>query len=276
MRNCKLAMTRTINVFLALACTAVTSGLLTNSADAQTQSRYRLVPTQRKSAQPEQQNTRVQAAPTTAPTDSMINTSIAISTPESTHVPKVDPSVFASSAAPKQADTTSFHPIESANPNVKPVSYVDNAVIQTDEFSIYATRRPTAPIFDPAYGHGVISLGGFTEFRGATPAKPFFFQPLFGQPEESCDEWACFCKSRNLDYDCGCSCGSLKANPGHLGIKWLRSNQPCEATSCPGDCSSCRTGRKQLIPRKATSECGCEGSCDGSCETRKKVGLFSR
>lgn len=47
-------------------------------------------------------------------------------------------------------------------------------------------------------------------------------QAMFGiDPECTCDEWEGFC---------GC-CG-LKAGPGHLGIPWLRGNDPCGCVEC--------------------------------------------
>jgi len=47
-------------------------------------------------------------------------------------------------------------------------------------------------------------------------------QAMFGiDPACACDEWAGYC---------GC-CG-FKESPGHLGIKWLRGNDPCECVEC--------------------------------------------
>jgi hypothetical protein len=57
---------------------------------------------------------------------------------------------------------------------------------------------------------------------------------MFGVDRDSCcDEWAGFS-----------NCGGLKANPGHLGLKWLRGGEACETTeSCRRkrdcDCQQC-------------------------------------
>jgi hypothetical protein len=69
----------------------------------------------------------------------------------------------------------------------------------------------------------------------ARKAKPVLDQRnvhLFGDPAQACDEWKGVC---------GC-CG-IKSNPGHLGIKSLRSGDPCECVDdcCPpARCEKCK------------------------------------
>jgi len=78
--------------------------------------------------------------------------------------------------------------------------------------------------------------------------EPFAIRGIAGNPtffgvdrHTCCDEWEGFS-----------NCGGLKANPGHLGIPWLRSKENCDsATGCLGkhrsrktanscDCARCR------------------------------------
>ena len=59
-------------------------------------------------------------------------------------------------------------------------------------------------------------------------SRPFFFGV---DPETACDEWDGFAR-----------CGGLKTNPGHWGIRWLRSTDNCEP---PRDCQ-CHKCQKQL------------------------------
>ena len=58
---------------------------------------------------------------------------------------------------------------------------------------------------------------------------------FFGVDKDSCcDEWTKFCNFKDIKFNCGC--GGLKANKGHLGIKWLRSADEGE------DCDYCQGG----------------------------------
>lgn len=67
-----------------------------------------------------------------------------------------------------------------------------------------------------------------------------------------CNEWANMCCGKNLDY-VG-NCGGLKANPGHFGLKWLGSNDPCDVTE-PCDFFSRLRGCK--TNSCSDSSCGC-------------------
>ncbi|MEL7499623.1 MAG: hypothetical protein AAFN77_18615 [Planctomycetota bacterium] len=68
-----------------------------------------------------------------------------------------------------------------------------------------------------------------------------------------CDEWEDFCQCKDL---CGtsCGCGGLKANPGHLGLKWLGSGEACDQTEGCG-CRGCQRGPKRASG--CQSDCGC-------------------
>ncbi len=64
--------------------------------------------------------------------------------------------------------------------------------------------------------------------------EPFAFSTGGGNPklfgvasDQCCDEWQNFSR-----------CGGLKSNPGHYGVKWLRSHDSCE------QCHSCECNRK--------------------------------
>lgn len=92
-------------------------------------------------------------------------------------------------------------------------------------------------------GPSVVYVQGYpasSHFNSTQPVSPILINPdqfwnrkqqpvvevrnhaLFGiDPAAACDEWEGYC---------GC-CG-LKANPGHLGIKCLRGNDPCECVEC--------------------------------------------
>ncbi len=74
--------------------------------------------------------------------------------------------------------------------------------------------------------------------------EPFAFRGVVGEPNffgvdrlACCDEWCGFC-----------NCGGLKANPGHLGLPWLRSKENCDAAKkiCGKHCG-----------RNAGNSCGC-------------------
>ena len=94
-------------------------------------------------------------------------------------------------------------------------------------------------------------------------------QNLFGDRKRCCDEWAGFCRIKELSY--GCNCGGLKSNPGHLGISWLRSRDAGEDCDyCNGGCcekgESCfkRNAKKRCsvftdaFKKCSRSKCGCE------------------
>lgn len=90
---------------------------------------------------------------------------------------------------------------------------------------------------------------------------------------DCCDEWADFCGCKDLDY--GCSCGGLKANPGHLGLKWLRSKDACDRTescrSCGKGCSGCGIKKHGCkLGSRVKSKCGtgCAPASEASgCQT---------
>ena len=93
---------------------------------------------------------------------------------------------------------------------------------------------------------------------------------VFGiHKSQCCDEWEAFCPCKTLDY--GCNCGGLKANPGHLGLKWLGSNEPCDRTEPCGSggrgigCNSCGIGGCGLKARTRGGSCS-----SGSCNTISK------
>ncbi len=89
----------------------------------------------------------------------------------------------------------------------------------------------------------------FTFNNANQPAQEFATQPMtFNNAKSSvgvrnhfffgvdrtacCDEWAGFS-----------NCGSLKANPGHLGLTWARDDDPCEpAARCQSNHESCQCG----------------------------------
>ena len=92
---------------------------------------------------------------------------------------------------------------------------------------------------------------------------------FFGVDRESCcDEWSGFCKNRTLRY--GCNCGGLKANKGHLGLRWLKSRYGGEGCDyCNGGCcddGGCDKGSrlkdcfaKCCLRKGSESEsCGCQ------------------
>lgn len=67
-----------------------------------------------------------------------------------------------------------------------------------------------------------------------------------------CNEWANMCCGKNLDY-VG-NCGGLKANPGHFGLKWLGSNDPCDVTE---PCDFFSRLRRCKTDSCGDSNCGC-------------------
>ena len=87
-------------------------------------------------------------------------------------------------------------------------------------FTSYANQPNTQPTFaPPAYAE---SYAEYVE-----PRRYFFGV----DPDTCCDEWDGFV-----------DCGGLKANPGHLGRKWLASKDACDRTvRCNqknGDCDT--------------------------------------
>ena len=67
-----------------------------------------------------------------------------------------------------------------------------------------------------------------------------------------CDEWAGFCRGKNLVQNCGC--GGLKTNPGHLGLPWLGSTDNCDQT-IP------LTRKRTCGCKECQAQCNCESSC---------------
>lgn len=88
--------------------------------------------------------------------------------------------------------------------------------------------------------------GPTTQLMGA-PTVP----SNFGQCAPRCNPWKSFCRGKDLDYICGGP--GLKANPGHLGIPWLRSKDDCDLTEP-------LFGRCKTPFWKSKSGCGC-GNC---------------
>ena len=74
---------------------------------------------------------------------------------------------------------------------------------------------------------------------------------LFGDRKRCCDEWAGFCRMKDLSYECGC--GGLKQKRGHYGIPWLRSADAGE------DCDYCNGGcckkSGSCVKRNAKKRC---------------------
>ena len=79
---------------------------------------------------------------------------------------------------------------------------------------------------------------------------------LFGDAKRCCDEWAGFCRMKDLSYDCGC--GGLKQKRGHYGIPWLRSGNAGE------DCDYCNGGccKKSGLCSKRDAKKRCSGFTD--------------
>ncbi len=67
--------------------------------------------------------------------------------------------------------------------------------------------------------------------RKQRPVIDYRQHNLFGDPNCACDEWAGFCR-----------CCGLKSSPGHLGMKWLSSGDPCECVDncCPTKRNRCK------------------------------------
>ena len=74
-----------------------------------------------------------------------------------------------------------------------------------------------------------------------------------------CDEWAGFCRNRDISFDC--NCGGLKANPGHLGLPWLGGKDNCDQTVRRNRGCGCKECQTQSSC-DSCSESNCE-SCSG-------------
>ena len=86
---------------------------------------------------------------------------------------------------------------------------------------------------------------------------------FFGVDRETCcDEWSGFCKMKSLKF--GCSCGGLKANKGHLGLRCLKGRNGGEGCDfCNGGC--CEEGDCDQGCRDKCSLKGCLSKCFLKC-----------
>lgn len=126
-------------------------------------------------------------------------------------------------------------------------TFSEPMVVETTSLDPYAARMrqrsnslgfEARPQFDDQMQHVTdrFSPGGEPFAFSVGRADPNFFGV---NREECCDEWYGFC-----------NCGGLKFNQGHLGVRNLRSNEPCEQCGQRIHRQSCRS-------RAAQPDCGC-------------------
>jgi hypothetical protein len=195
----------------------------------------------------------------------------------------VQPTVVQPQNIEPQADSSYFTvpqaqiDVPRPQPSMSTIPATDyyNGTSNANEFkSIYDSPK-TIEFSNSNYGNGLVALGSSTSFQ-KTPAREHYGN-LFGMdPSESCDEWNGFCNYKDLDQVCGC--GGLKVNPGHLGLKWLRSKDACDQTERCGD----RRCNKSCGSENCGDGCGCESSAKTSCTKNcgcrscKTGGIFGR
>ena len=149
--------------------------------------------------------------------------------------------------------------VESKTSDALPTESAPAAGVQYEDEYSYEADASAMPAYDSAtaneeYDSSVIETsseiyndGYESETWTEEPAEVYAVvknKDFFGvDKDDCCDEWSKFCKFKDMKFKCGC--GGLKANKGHLGIRWLKSGDAGE------DCNSCEGG----CCKKGTAAC---------------------
>lgn len=182
--------------------------------------------------------------------------------------PEVDQAAFATGNF-AQVTTPSVRPVAMQQPYAMPVNRRQDPSFSYVTPNVQSNAMVPANFQPTDFVNGADLPNGDRSFVDVY-ANQYRAYPTTGRsritevdPASVCDRWSCF-------TNCGTG---LKANPGHWGLPWLRSNEPCETTvGCDSGCKKgCFAGRgngcKERGCRSRQSDCGCSAASDCGCQT---------